>query len=795
MGASRAGPTHEPARVTIPVSGMTCAACSGRVQRALERQTGVDAASVNLVLKNATVAFDPHLTSPEQLVETIRSTGYGAELTSRDRSAFEEQAAHERAQTDEFRQLRRKAAFSLAAAGVAMVASMPLMVPADHSVHGVTVDPFMRWTMERITPVLRPVMPWLYDVPRPVLTYGLLLLTLIVMLWAGRHFYTRAWSAFRHHSADMNTLIAVGTGAAFLYSLLATVAPGLFVSRGLMPDVYYEAVIFISALILLGNMLEARARRQTSASLRALADLQPPTARVLRNRQEADVPVEQVQRGEVVVVRPGERIPVDGEILAGASAVDESMITGEALPVAKAVGSRVVGGTINRTGAFRYRATTLGEESVLARIVQLMQSAQGSRAPIQRLADRVSAIFVPVVLQLALLTFAIWYVTAEQAPAMRAFAAAVSVLIIACPCAMGLAVPTAVLVATGKGAQLGILIKGGEPLQRASTVTTVALDKTGTITEGRPTVTDTIALDGNENALLTLVASLEQLSEHPLADAIVTQARTRNLTLQEASAFQAVTGLGARGTVSGRAVLAGNAAFLRANHIDLSPLQDAAAQLASQARTPLFIAVDGKLAGLIAVADRIKTDSAAAIRRLHALGLEVVMLTGDHEQTAAAIAAQAGIDRVVADLRPEDKVAAIKQLQEQRRRVAMVGDGINDAPALAQADLGVAIGSGTDIAREASDVTLMRHDLYGVADTLELARRSLRTMKQNLFWAFIYNVIGIPVAAGALYPALGIVLSPVLASAAMAFSSVSVVGNSLRLRHTRMGRARMAPAA
>jgi Cu+-exporting ATPase len=774
---------------------MTCAACSGRVQRALERQAGVGAASVNLVLKNATVDFDPGVTSAAQLVETIRSTGYGAELTARERSAFDEQSAQEREQQHEFRDLRRKAAFSLVAALVAMIASMPLMAPPDHALHGVSVDPFMRWTMERVTPVLRPLFPWLYDVARPVLAYGLLLLTLIVMLWAGRHFYTRAWSAFRHHSADMNTLIAVGTGAAFLYSLLATVAPDLFVRRGLMPDVYYEAVIFITALILMGNMLEARARRQTAGALRALAGLQPPRARVLREGRELELPVQEVQPGELVLVRPGERVAVDGEVVAGASAVDESMITGESLPVAKTAGSRVIGGTINRTGAFRYQATTLGEESVLARIMQLMQSAQGSRAPIQRLADRVSAIFVPIVLQLAVLTFAIWYVAADQAPAMRAFAAAVCVLIIACPCAMGLAVPTAVLVATGRGAQQGILIKGGEPLQRASTVNIIALDKTGTITEGRPTVTDVIARSGDENALLATVASLEQSSEHPLADAIVREARARGLAWQESSAFQAVTGRGAQGTVGGRTVLAGNAEFLRDHAIDPGPLQQDAANLARQARTPLFIAIDGRLAGLMAVADPIKPDSAAAIRRLHTLGLEVVMLTGDHEQTATAIAAQAGIDRVFAGLRPEDKVATIERLQAQGRQVAMVGDGINDAPALAQADLGIAIGSGTDIAREASDVTLMRNDLHAVAETVELARRALRTMKQNLFWAFIYNIIGIPVAAGVLYPAFRIVLSPVLASAAMAFSSVSVVGNSLRLRHARTSRASSRHAA
>ncbi len=785
-GPSAPRPEVPPGVVTIPVQGMTCAACSGRVQRALEQQAGVATAAVNLLLKNATVEFDPAQTTPEQLVEAIRATGYGAELASRDRSAIEEQGAHDRAQEEEYRTLLRKAAVALISALIAMVLSLPLMVPADHQTHGLTVDPFMRWTMEWITPVVRGVVPWLYALPRGALALALLLLTVIVMVWAGRHFYTRAWIAFRHHSADMNTLIAVGTLAAFLYSLLATFAPGLFLARGLSPDVYYEAVIFIIALILVGNTLEARARRRTSAALRALAQLQPATARVIRNLAEQDIPVQEVRRGDLVVVRPGERIPVDGEVIRGASAVDESMITGESMPVEKSVGARVIGGTINRTGAFRFRATTLGEESVLAQIVKLMHAAQGSRAPIQRLADRISGVFVPVVLQLAMLTFAIWFVAADQAPAMRAFAAAISVLIIACPCAMGLAVPTAVLVATGKGAQSGILIKGGEPLQRAGAVSTVALDKTGTITEGQPAVTDIIAVGREQNAVLRLAASLEQASEHPIADALVRRAREQGLQLAEPTAFEAIAGQGARAVVQGQTVLVGNAAFLRENGVAVDDLEDSAAQLAAQARTLVYIAVAAELAGLIAVSDPVKPGAAAAVERLHRMGLEVVMLTGDHEQTARAVARQVRIDRVFAGLRPADKVAVIQQLQTQGRVVAMVGDGINDAPALAQADLGLAIGSGTDIAREASDVTLMRNDLYGVAAAIELSRRTMRVMKQNLFWAFFYNVIGIPVAAGLLYPAFGLVLSPVLASAAMAFSSFSVVSNSLRLRRVRL---------
>ncbi|MGZ8415157.1 MAG: heavy metal translocating P-type ATPase, partial [Gemmatirosa sp.] len=500
----------EAERVVIPVTGMTCAACQGRVQRTLNKTPGVVDATVNLLMGSATVAYDPAAVTPDALVATIQKTGYGAELPRADASAFDEQAARDRAQVEEFRELRTKAVASGVVGAVAMLLSMPLMTgPALHSgrTHSeVVADPFMRWAMQSLTPALRSAAPWLYAIPPVAISWTLLVLTLGVMAWAGRHFYTRAWAAFRHHAADMNTLVAVGTGAAFVYSAVATVAPGLFRAAGLAPDVYYEAVVLIIALILTGNAFEARAKRQTSAALRALAALQPATARVVRptadgGTDDVDVPVETVRAGDTVIVRPGERVPVDGEVLSGQSAVDESMLTGESLPVAKAAGDRVIGGTINRTGAFRFRATTLGADSVLAQIVRLMRDAQGTRAPIQALADRVSAVFVPVVLSIAIATFTTWFVVAHAsgmdagAARVRAFAAAIAVLIIACPCAMGLAVPTAVMVATGKGAAMGVLIKGGEALQRAGDVTTVVLDKTGTVTEGRPTVTDVILAD------------------------------------------------------------------------------------------------------------------------------------------------------------------------------------------------------------------------------------------------------------------------------------------------------------
>ncbi|HRQ78012.1 MAG TPA: heavy metal translocating P-type ATPase [Gemmatimonadaceae bacterium] len=734
----------------IPVTGMTCAACQARVQKTLEKQPGVSQASVNLMMGTATVSYDPAAVQPQALVAAIEATGYGAELPRDDRSAFEEQEARDRETAAEFETLKRKAIVSGVIGAVAMG-----------------------------------VMPWMHQMMW--ITWPLLVVTALVMATAGRHFYVRAWKAFTHHSADMNTLVAVGTGAAFLYSVIATVAPTFFTSRGVSADVYYEAVILIIAFILTGNAFEARAKRNTATALRALVQLQPKTARVVRNLVEQDIPIEEVEAGDFVVVRPGERIPVDGIVHKGESAVDESMLTGESLPVAKKPGDAVIGGTINRTGAFRLKATTLGEQSVLAQIVKLMRDAQGSRAPIQALADRISAVFVPVVISIAIATFAVWAIVAGDASYVKGFAAAVTVLIIACPCAMGLAVPTAVMVATGKGAELGVLIKGGEALQRAGDVRTIVLDKTGTVTEGKPTVTDLVATQpGTEQELLGQVAALERLSEHPLADAIVQAATARNATAGAAEGFASVTGKGVTGVVDAAALAVGNAALMADYAIDVAPLAAEAARLADAGRTPMFIARDGVLAGLLAVADPIKDSSRAAIQRMHALGLDVVMLTGDTERTARAIAKEAGIDRVVAGVLPDGKVSEVKRLQEAGQVVAMVGDGINDAPALAQADIGMAIGTGTDIAAEAADVVLMRGDLRAAAQAVDLSRRTMATMKQNLFWAFIYNVIGIPVAAGVLYPSFGLQLTPVLASAAMAFSSVSVVMNSLRLRGARI---------
>ena len=775
--------THRPSTtVTIPVEGMTCSACQVRIQSALQQEPGVDTADVNVMLAHATVRFDPTRLSPARLVEVIQATGYAAELPVADRSAIEEQSARDVAQQQEYRELKAKAIITAVFGLVAMLLSMPLMT-ATAGVHG--TDPFMGWAMRSLNPLVQSLLPWVAAIPHQLLSWVLLALTIIVMAWTGRHFYVRAWIAFRHHSADMNTLVAVGTGAAFLYSLMATVTPEVFTSRGLMPDSYYEAVVLIIAFILAGNALEARAKRNTTAALRSLARLQPSSARVIRDGAELDVAVEEVRPGDEVLIRPGERIAVDGEVVWGESNADEAMLTGESLPVAKQVGARVIGGTINGTGALRIHATTLGADSVLARIVQLMRQAQGARAPIQRLADRISSVFVPVVMSIAIATFVVWYVAAEQAPAVRAFAASVAVLIIACPCAMGLAVPTAVMVATGNGAALGILIKGGEALQRSGDVDTIVLDKTGTVTEGAPTLTDILVAPGATIALaelLRLAAALERASQHPLAAAVVRAAEQRGILLPAVEQFQSVTGKGIAGVVDGHAVIVGNAGLLADRTVTTDALASAAQALATRGHTTVYVAIDGALAGVLAIADPVRSTTPAAIARLRALGLEVVLLTGDQQATAEAVAREVGITQVIAGVLPDGKVAEIERLQAAGRVVAMVGDGINDAPALARADIGIAMGGGTDIAVEAADVALLRPDLGGVADAIALSRRTMRTMYQNLFWAFGYNVIGIPIAAGVLYPSTGLLLSPILASAAMAMSSVSVVGNSLRLR-------------
>ncbi|MBL8218680.1 MAG: copper-translocating P-type ATPase [Bryobacterales bacterium] len=654
-----------------------------------------------------------------------------------------EQAAQEQAQEEEYKDLRRKAILSS--------------------------------LLGALTMVLHP--------PGPTTNWILLAIATVVAGWAGRDFYTRAFTAFRHRTADMNTLIAVGTAAAYLYSLAATLAPELFHRNGIAPEVYYEAVTMIIALVLVGGMLESRARGKTSAALKKMLSLQPAEALVLRNGSETKLPVSQVRSGDTILVRPGERIPVDGMVLEGNSAVDESMLTGEPLPVEKTTGDRVIGGTLNRMGSLRYRVTATGASGALAQIVKLMRQAQASRAPMQKLADRISAVFVPVVLSIAIATFGAWMLLAPDMGVLPALSAAVAVLIIACPCAVGLAVPTAITVAIGKGAESGVLFKGGDALEKVTRIDTVVLDKTGTITEGRPSFQGILLSENqDEDTVLAAAAAVERLSEHPLAEAVLHAAEQRGLVIPPATNFRAQPGLGASAFVEGRTIHIGNQRLMEQSGIAPGTLAGEAEQLSALGQTPLFVGIDGRAAGVIAVADRIKPTSSEAIARLRTAGMRVLMLTGDREATAQTVARKAGIDEVVAGVLPDGKVAAVRRLQQQGRTVAMVGDGVNDAPALAQADAGFAMASGSGIAAEASDVTLMRNDVEGVVAAMALARRTTRIMKQNLAWAFLYNVVGIPVAAGLLYPLFHLQLTPVMAGAAMALSSASVVANSLRLR-------------
>ena len=784
--------TATPEKITLPVEGMTCAACQANVQRALTATPGVKRAAVNLMMHEATVHYDPATTDPVRLVEAINETGYTSRVPS-PASATADDDAREQAQARDYAGLRLKAIVSLLLGAVAMIASMPLMGGGVHPSTSLGAggahasDPLIAWTMRVIDPPLRVTAPWLYAIPPTTLSGALLAATVVVMAWAGRHFYVRAWKGLSHRTADMNTLIAIGTGAAFLYSVVATVAPNLFVSEGARPDVYYEAVIIIIALVLLGNAMEARAKTTTTRALRQLAKLQPSTARVRRNGQDVDVPIAEVHSGELVIVRPGERIPVDGVVTSGTGAVDESMLTGESMPVDKRPGDRVIGATINTSGALDIEATSIGASSVLARIVALMKDAQGSQAPIQRLADRISAVFVPVVLSLAVATFAVWMIVPAEPSIASALTAAVAVLIIACPCAMGLAVPTAVMVASGRGAAAGVLIKGGEPLERLSEVDTVVFDKTGTLTQGTPQVVDLVVLPGHDaNRLLGMVAAVESRSEHPLARAIAQRAfREHGATTENTESvhdFVAVAGRGVRAMVDGHDVMVGTQAFLEQAGVDSTAVRQVLSDWTAKGYTVVIAAVDKRIAAAFALADTLRPEAQAVVSSLRRRGLHVVMLSGDRRATAEAIAKQVGIADVIAEVLPDGKVEAIKSLQRDGRRVAMAGDGLNDAPALAQADIGMAMASGTDIAAEAASVTLMRNDLTSVEQAIVLARKTMSIMKQNLFWAFIYNVVGIPIAAGVLYPAFGILLSPILASAAMAFSSVSVVSNSLRLR-------------
>jgi Cu+-exporting ATPase len=814
-------------RIDIPVTGMTCASCVRRVERALEKKQGVTAASVNLAAEKASLTYDPAATSPGELVGTIRDAGYDADVRERTlgvtgmtcascvgrvERALEKvpgvleanvNLANERATVGyvagqvEPRDLEE----AVEGAGYGVVRGEESSVEDTHERENkkLRMDFLLAATLTALILLgglpmmlgLEPLLPMLW------LNLGLLVLATPVQFWAGRRFYRGAWGALKHGQANMNTLVVMGTSAAYLYSAVATLAPGLFAAG--RADVYFDTSGLIITLILLGRLLEARAKGRTNEAIKKLAGLQAKTARVVRGGEEVDVPVEDVHVGDVVVVRPGEKVPVDGRLVSGGSAVDESMITGESIPVTKGEGDEVIGATINASGSFRFAATKVGEDTALYQIMRMVEEAQGSKAPIQRLADRISAVFVPAVIGVAAATFAIWFLLGPEPALTFALLNTVAVLIIACPCAMGLATPTSIMVGTGKGAESGILIKGGEALEGAHKIDTVVLDKTGTLTRGRPELTDVVVADGiREQELLRLVASAETGSEHPLGEAIVRGAsRDRGLPLAEADAFEAVSGGGIRARVEGQEVLVGSRRFLSESGVPEDGLAPKGEELAREGKTPMFVAVDGEPAGLVAVADVVRDESREAVGRLHALGIEVAMLTGDNRRTAEAIARELGVDRVVAEVRPEDKVAEVKRLQAEGKRVGMVGDGINDAPALAQADVGIAIGTGTDVAMEAADLTLISADVRGVARAIKLSKATVRNIKQNLFWAFAYNVALIPVAAGVLYPLFseGSVpeilrpvlgeygfLNPILAATAMALSSVTVLSNALRLR-------------
>jgi len=754
-----------PQQTTIPIEGMHCASCVLRVEDSLKKVPGVSKVAVNLATEQATVAFDPEVSALDSLYQAIENAGYHPRPEAADMPALQEEI-HER----EERLLWRKLLF-------AAVIGLILMVLGQY---------------QRL--------PLISDLPMASITVSSFLLATPVQLWAGWQFYTGAWSRAKHLGADMNTLIAVGTSAAYLYSVVATFAPGLIESADVKAEVYYDTAAVIIALILLGRYLEAKAKGRTSTAIKRLIGLQAKTARVVREERESDIPIEQVVAGDIVVVRPGEKIPVDGVVLEGRSAVDESMITGESIPVEKNPGDEVIGATINKTGSFRFRATRVGKDSVLAQIVRLVQEAQGSKAPIQRLADVVAAYFVPAVITVAVVTFVIWLIWGPAPAFTYALLNAVAVLIIACPCALGLATPTAIMVGTGKGAESGVLIRGGESLETAHKINAIVFDKTGTITVGAPALTDVVLLPGkdwSEDELLRLAAAAERGSEHPLGEAIVAAARERGLELGEAREFAALPGLGVEATVEGRRVLLGNLKLMEESGLPLDVLRGEGERLSAAGKTPMFVAVDGRPAGIVAVADTVKPGAAAAIAHLKEMGIEVVMITGDNRHTAEAVARQVGVDRVLAEVLPQDKAQQVRLLQDEGKTVAMVGDGINDAPALAQADVGIAIGTGTDVAIEASDITLMRGDLDGVATAVALSKRTMHTIRQNLFWAFFYNVMLIPIAAGVLYPLFSHTgvpavlepffghygfLNPILAAAAMALSSLSVMTNSLRLR-------------
>jgi len=785
-----AGYNSGKASVTFAVTDLHYAPSVAPLERALAGVRGVIRAVANQATETATVDYVPGVVSAEDLERAVERAGFTVAAPI----AAEDPLERERiARGQEIRTLAWKFALAAGVTVIAMIGSMLLMADRPAGDHGTIKQVDLLGRL--LTPVAVSLRDWVtaqgWILDLDWVKRGLALITLPVVVWSGQQFYKGTWSGFRHRTADMNTLIGVGTGAAYLHSLVATVAPGLFLQAGLPADVYYEAVAAIIALVLLGRLLEARAKGRTSEAIRRLAALRAKSAHVVRDGKETDIPVEAVVVGDLLIVKPGEKVPVDGVVTEGASAVNESMLTGEPMPVAKKPGDEVIGGTLNTTGSITFRATRVGKETALGQIVQLVEDAQATKAPIQRLADRVAGVFVPIVIAIAIAAFVAWFDFGPP-PQARALVFAtvafVTVLIIACPCALGLATPTAILVGTGRAAEYGILIRSGEALERLAKVRTVLLDKTGTLTEGKPTVTHIVTAkkpDGTPISpadVLKWAASVEQRSEHPLAHAILKAAQDKQVALQPVEKFAAMEGRGVRGTVDRRIIEVISLRHARERSLELGSLGADGDRLAAQGRSPVICVVNNTVYAVIAISDPLKPTSKAAVAQLKRLGLPVVMVSGDSRKGAEAVAAEVGIDEVLAEVLPSQKADLVKKLQRQGKHVVMVGDGINDAPALAQADVGIAIGTGTDIAMEASDVTLIRGDLRAVVTAIDLARRTMRTIRWNLIWAFGYNVLLIPVAAGALYPFTGWLLSPVLASAAMAWSSLSVVLNSLTLR-------------
>ena len=808
-------------KVSIPITGMTCTNCAATIEKGLSGTHGVEQANVNFGSEKASITYDPDKVSLSKIKDTISELGYG--ITTR-KSIFpvtgmmcatcvahveealknvpgvvsavvnlgSEKATVEYLESTDYSELKK----AVTDAGYELGAELKALEDVSETSRREIRKIRDRFIFAAILTI--PIIVMMLTPSFKGMEYLLWALATPVQFWAGWRFYKGAWGALKHRTTDMNTLIAVGSSAAYIYSVIATLFPGVFTSSGLAAHVYFDTSSAIITLILLGRYLEARAKGQTSEAIKKLIGLQPKTAIAIRDGQEKQIPIEEVLTGDLVLVKPGERVPVDGILREGYSSLDESMITGESIPVEKKPGDEVIGATINKTGSFKFEATKIGKDTTLARIVRLVEEAQGSKAPVQRLADIIASYFVPIVIGIAIVTFLVWFFTGPSPQLTYGFLNFVAVLVIACPCALGLATPTAIIVGTGKGAEHGILIRSADTLERAHKINAVLLDKTGTLTQGKPAVTDIIVKAGyTKDEILRLSASAEKNSEHSLAEAIVKEAALKSLMLSPAIEFSAIPGLGIEATVDGKKLLLGNLKLIQERKLVMDDLEIQANELWFQGKTVMFVGIDGQIAGLIALADTIKPDAANVVRQLHKMGIEVAMVTGDNQRTAEAIAKQAGIKRIFADVLPEHKADEVKKLQSEGKVVAMVGDGINDAPALAQADVGIAIGTGTDVAMETGDITLIRGELNGIATAILLSKRTMRTIRQNLFWAFAYNVILIPIAAGILYLAFrnGNVpsglkfilgdhgfLNPIMAAAAMALSSITVVTNSLRLR-------------